>query len=216
MTKQLNTENEKMSYSLGMDVAASLIGMPFEFDKESLLLGINDILNQEQPRLPQEEFVELMQKFQQIMQEEQKKAQEAQAEAMSEAKGTNEAAAKEFFESNAKEIDVVTTESGLQYKIITAGSGATPKAEDKVKVHYTGTLPDGTVFDSSVQRGTPAEFPLNQVIPGWTEGLQLMQVGGKTKFFIPAELAYGDRGAGPQIGPGQMLIFEVELLDILS
>ncbi|UDQ96991.1 FKBP-type peptidyl-prolyl cis-trans isomerase [Lentisphaerota bacterium WC36G] len=216
MSKQLNTENEKMSYSLGMDVAASLIGMPFEFDKESLLLGINDILNQEQPRLPQEEFVQLMQKFQQTMQEEQQKAQEAQTAAMEEAKGKNEADAKDFLEKNANEIDIVTTESGLQYKIITAGTGATPKAEDKVKVHYTGTLPDGTVFDSSVERGTPAEFPLNQVIPGWTEGLQLMQVGGKTKFFIPAELAYGDRGAGPQIGPGQLLIFEVELLDILS
>ncbi len=216
MTKQLNTENDKMSYSLGMDVAASLVGMPFEFDKDALLLGINDILNQEQPRLPQEEFVELMQKFQTIMQEEQQKAQAAQAEVMGEAKEGNEAAAQEFFGKNAKEIDVLTTESGLQYKIVTAGTGATPKAEDKVQVHYTGTLPDGTVFDSSVERGTPAEFPLNQVIPGWTEGLQLMQVGGKNTFFIPAELAYGDRGAGPQIGPGQMLIFEVELLNILS
>ena len=216
MTKKLETEKDKMSYAIGMDIAANIINMPFEFDKDALMTGFNDILDREAPQLPQEEFISLMQKFQEMMQKEQQKMQEEHQKAAAEAKKVNDAAAKEFFAENGKKEGVITTESGLQYTVITEGDGASPKAEDKVKVHYVGTLPDGTTFDSSVERGTPAEFPLNQVIPGWTEALQLMKVGGKNKLFIPAELAYGDRGAGQLIAPGQMLIFEVELLDILG
>lgn len=112
------------------------------------------------------------------------------------------------------EDSVYTTPSGLKYMVVKKGTGKSPKATDSVKVHYTGTLPNGTVFDSSVERGEPITFPLNGVIPGWTEGLQLMQEGGKTVFYIPSNLAYGSRGAGPMIGPDQDLVFEVELIEV--
>ncbi|MDR2683849.1 MAG: FKBP-type peptidyl-prolyl cis-trans isomerase [Prevotellaceae bacterium] len=121
---------------------------------------------------------------------------------------------KEWLEKNKANDSVITTPSGLQYKIITLGTGAKPTADDNVKVHYHGTLLDGTVFDSSVQRGEPITFPLNQVIKGWTEGVQLMPVGSKFIFYIPSELGYGEQGAGGTIPPGATLIFEVELLDI--
>ncbi|WP_421799870.1 FKBP-type peptidyl-prolyl cis-trans isomerase [Haliscomenobacter sp.] len=126
----------------------------------------------------------------------------------------NIATGKKFLEDNKKRTGVVTTASGLQYEVMKAGTGAKPAATDQVTVHYEGTLLDGTVFDSSVKRGQPATFPLNRVIPGWTEGVQLMQVGSKYKFFIPSQLAYGDQGAGEDIPPHSTLIFEVELLKI--
>ena len=107
-----------------------------------------------------------------------------------------------------------TTASGLQYEVVTEGTGASPKTSDKVKVHYKGSLIDGTEFDSSYARGQPVEFPLGNVIPGWTEGLQLMKVGGKSKLYIPSQLAYGERGAGAKIGPNETLVFEVELLNV--
>ena len=121
---------------------------------------------------------------------------------------------KQYLATNGKREGVITTESGLQYEVIKEGSGSQPKLTDKVSVHYHGTLIDGTVFDSSVKRGTPASFPVSGVIAGWTEALQLMHVGDKWKLTIPSELAYGDRGAGELIGPNAALIFEVELLQI--
>lgn len=121
-----------------------------------------------------------------------------------------------FLESNKSREGVTTTESGLQYEVITAGTGAKPTADDQVRVHYHGTLIDGTVFDSSVDRGEPATFGVGQVIKGWTEALQLMSVGSKWKVFIPSELAYGERGAGNDIGPNSTLVFEVELLEIIA
>ena len=137
-------------------------------------------------------------------------AEKAKTEASS---AGNIAAGQAFLEANSKLEGVVTTDSGLQYEVLTAGEGANPKAEDTVRVHYHGTLVDGTVFDSSVERGQPAEFPLNRVIPGWTEGVQLMKVGSKYRFTIPSELAYGQRATG-KIKPNSTLIFDVELLDI--
>lgn len=128
----------------------------------------------------------------------------------------NKDEAVKFLEENAGKEGVVTTESGLQYEVLLAADGPKPKETDRVSVHYHGTLIDGTVFDSSVDRGEPAQFALNGVIPGWTEGIQLMSVGSKYKFYLPAELAYGDNGAGDVIQPGAMLIFEVELLEILK
>lgn len=119
-----------------------------------------------------------------------------------------------FLEDNAKKEGVTVTASGLQYKVITPGTGKSPQATDTVEVHYEGTLIDGTVFDSSYRRGESIEFPLNRVIPGWTEGVQLMQEGGKYRFFIPSRLAYGPRGAGGVIGPNQALIFDVELIKV--
>ena len=126
----------------------------------------------------------------------------------------NVAEGKKFLEENKKRPEVKTTNSGLQYEIMKAGAGAKPTANDKVTVHYHGTLLNGTVFDSSVERGQPATFGVNQVIPGWVEGLQLMPLGAKWKFFIPYDLAYGERGAGGEIGPFATLVFEVELLKI--
>lgn len=120
----------------------------------------------------------------------------------------------DFLAKNKTRSEVKTTDSGLQYEVLKEGSGAKPKASDKVTVHYTGTLIDGTVFDSSVERGQPASFPVNGVIPGWVEALQLMPTGSKWKLFIPSDLAYGERGAGANIGPNETLVFEVELLEI--
>lgn len=128
----------------------------------------------------------------------------------------NLSAGEEFLAANKAKPGVVTLESGLQYEILTAGTGPKPKLEDEVKCHYHGTTIDGTVFDSSVDRGEPATFPVNRVIPGWTEALQLMPVGSKWKLFIPAALAYGERGAGKDIKPNSTLIFEVELLEIVK
>ncbi|QWF72444.1 FKBP-type peptidyl-prolyl cis-trans isomerase [Methylomonas paludis] len=124
----------------------------------------------------------------------------------------NQAAGTAFLAENAKKPGVITTASGLQYQVLTEGTGATPKATDTVTVHYEGTTIDGKVFDSSYKRGAPASFPLNRVIPGWTEGLQLIKEGGKSRLFIPANLAYGARQAGPDIGPNSTLIFDVELI----
>ena len=121
-----------------------------------------------------------------------------------------------FLERNGAREEVITTDSGLQYEVLVSGDGASPAPADLVTVHYTGTLIDGTVFDSSVQRGQPAEFPANRLIPGWVEALQLMQVGDKWMLYIPSDLAYGERGAGGAIGPNQTLIFEIELLGVRS
>ena len=133
---------------------------------------------------------------------------------MQEAAGPNKIEGQKFLEANMLKEGVTTTASGLQYKVIKAGSGNKPKATDTVTVHYQGTLVNGTEFDSSYRRGQPVSFPVNGVIPGWTEALQLMEAGAKWQIVIPSNLAYGDRGAGPQIGPNATLIFEIELISI--
>ncbi len=190
-----------------MDIGASFKKLPVPINLDAALEGIKAVFHGEKPQIDQQEFMELMRKFQQEL----RAAAEKQAAAAGE---DNRKQEQEFLAKNKEDKDVVTTASGLQYKVLQAGTGARPTANSVVTVHYTGTLPDGTVFDSSVKRGEPATFPVNGVIPGWTEALQIMQVGSKYKLFIPAALAYGKRGAGQLIGPDQMLIFEVELLDI--
>ncbi len=174
-------------------------------DKELILKGITDQLH-DKSQMTEEEMVATLKEYDAAVKA---KAEKKQAEDA--AKASEEA--KTFLVENAKAEGVMVTESGIQYSVITKADGPKPAAEDTVTVHYVGTLVDGTEFDSSVKRGQPAQFPLNRVIPGWTEGVQLMSVGEKYKFVIPAELGYGEQGAG-SIPPGSTLIFEVELLNI--
>lgn len=193
---------EKVSYALGLSLGNNLKNSGIDsLDYAKLAKGIEDVLEQKTPEMGVQEAQAIISEFFQALQE---KASEATI-----------IAGKSFLAENAKRDGVVTLASGLQYEVITAGTGETPVASDKVKVHYHGTLIDGTVFDSSVSRGEPATFGVTQVISGWVEALQLMPVGSKWKLFIPSNLAYGAQGAGQQIGPHTTLVFEVELIDIV-
>ncbi len=193
---------EKVSYALGLSLGNNLSESGLTaLDYDKLAQGIKDVLEHNQPEISLQEAQTILQKF---FQELQAKANEKNIEA-----------GKKFLAENAQRPEVKTTASGLQYEIIREGNGKKPTAADTVKVHYEGTLLDGTVFDSSVRRGEPATFGVTQVIAGWVEALQLMTVGSKWKLFIPSELAYGARGAGQTIAPHSTLIFEVELLDIV-
>lgn len=200
------TEQQKRSYALGQNMAGGLRSAGVEYESEYLFAGFSDAMLDKQLMTDEEIQTALITMQQEIQQ----KQMEAQVKLMEEKSVT----AKAYLESNATLEGVATTDSGLQYKVITEGSGAKPVAEDTVTVHYEGKLIDGTVFDSSIQRGEPATFPLSGVIAGWTEGLQLMSVGSKWQFTIPPELAYGQRGAGGAIGPNEVLVFDVELLGI--
>jgi len=204
---ELKTDEQKLSYALGLDLGAYFKSLGENIDLDILHKGVVDSYKGNTPLLSGEEAAEIQQKYAQKQQEERLKQT---VEMISK----NKKAADEFLKENAKKEGVTTTASGLQYKVVTKAEGPKPKAEDTVKVHYSGKLLDGTEFDSSVSRGEPAVFPLNQVIPGWTEAVQLMNVGSKFQIFLPPDLAYGDRGAPPVIEPGSMLIFDVELLGI--
>ena len=193
---------EKISYALGLSLGNNLINSGIsELDYAKLAKGIQDVLEQNQPEFSYQEAQQVINTFFEALQA---KASEAAI-----ATGEN------FLAENSKRPEVVTLPSGLQYEILTKGTGNIAKANDTVKVHYHGTLIDGNVFDSSVNRGEPATFGVTQVISGWVEALQLMPVGSKWKLFIPSDLAYGAQGAGQAIGPHTTLIFEVELLDIV-
>ena len=201
------TLHDRVSYFYGADVARSFRDNGVEVDLDIFFQGLKDTLEKKPTKYTQEELDTAMNQFAQAMMA---KTQKDQAEA-----GTKNAEEGEkFLAENSKRKGVTTTPSGLQYEVIKAGDGAKPSATDTVSVHYHGTLVNGKVFDSSVQRGEPVSFPVNGVIPGWTEALQLMTVGSKWKLFIPAKLAYGERGAGQDIGPNSTLVFEVELLKI--
>ena len=192
---------DKVSYALGLSLGQNMASSgvkTIEFD--DLVAGMKAIMNKEKPAISFEEAQEVLNKF----------FKELEAKVAGKAKEEGEA----FLAANAKREGVNVTASGLQYEVLTAAEGKKPKATDKVKVHYEGTLIDGTVFDSSYRRGEAISFGLNQVIKGWTEGVQLMSIGSKYKFFIPYNLAYGERGAGAQIPPYAALIFTVELLGI--
>lgn len=205
--EELHSSEQKISYIMGLDVAARMEGLGYTLNQDAFLLGLQESDLETGRSLSNESM-------QQTMQEAQALYQQRQEQEIAKQGASNQSAGDAFLAANAKKAGVKTTPSGLQYKIITAGDGTMPSAEDTVQVHYRGTLIDGTEFDSSYKHGGPATFPLNGVIPGWTEGLQLLSKGGKAELYIPAELAYGPRGMGQVIGPNSALVFEVELLDI--
>ncbi len=202
-----NKEFDRISYALGLSMGNNFKASGIkEINVQDFADGVAAVYSGLAPRMSYDEAKAEIQRFFGEMQKE----QEEQAARMAD---VNAKAGREFLLENGKRVEVKTTESGLQYEVLTEGKGAKPTASDKVTVHYTGKLIDGTVFDSSVERGEPATFGVTQVIPGWVEALQLMSEGAKYRLYIPSQLAYGPQGAGP-IGPNQTLIFDVELLKI--
>ncbi|QZE14604.1 FKBP-type peptidyl-prolyl cis-trans isomerase [Halosquirtibacter laminarini] len=203
MAETFTSPIEKLSYALGLSMASNIIGAGIkEVDSEKVLEALNDALNGAELKLGAEEANATIQSF----------LNEKHAEAASESLVEGES----FLAENATKEGVIVMDCGIQYITLQEGNGAKPTLEQQVKCHYHGTLLDGSVFDSSVERNDPATFPLNAVIQGWQIALQEMQVGEKRRLFIPSNLAYGEQGAGGAIGPNQTLIFEVELLDIVS
>ena len=199
--QKLNNEIDSVSYSLGVNIGENIKTQFPDIDIKNFEAAIKDVLDDSKE--PTVSGADAQKKIQEYFSKQQAKASESVVEE-----------GRKFLTANSKKENVITLESGLQYEVIKAGEGAKPSLNDQVTTHYHGTLIDGTVFDSSVERGQPASFPVNGVIKGWTEALQLMNVGSKWRLFVPYDLAYGERGAGPQIGPFTTLIFEVELISI--
>jgi FKBP-type peptidyl-prolyl cis-trans isomerase FklB len=204
---QLKDQKDKASYSIGYDIGETFKKQKVELNPDALFGGLKDALAGKEASMTKEDREKTLQDFQ-------KEMMEKQVAASKEAATKNAAEGEKFLTENKKKPDVKTTASGLQYKVLKEGSGASPKETDTVVVNYKGTLIDGTEFDSSFKRNEPASFQVNRVIKGWIEGLQLMKPGAKYQLFIPAALAYGERGAGQLIGPNATLLFEVELLSI--
>lgn len=204
---ELKTEEQKVSYSLGLIIGEKLKRDAVNLDQAAFQSAIQAVYAGDEPLMNREEMAQTMQAFQQKKAEEERLKKEKLIK-------ENFAKGQAFLAENGKKAGVKTTESGLQYEELNAGSGKQPTEEDTVKVHYRGTLIDGTEFDSSYARNEPVAFPLKGVIPGWTEGLQLMKEGGKARLVIPSELAYGPGGMGNAIGPNETLVFEVELLEV--
>ncbi|MFK7779023.1 MAG: FKBP-type peptidyl-prolyl cis-trans isomerase [Gimesia sp.] len=203
----LKNTKQKNSYAVGYNLGQSLMKDQLNLDPQTLAKGIIDAMAKNKPLMTEDEVRATLLSFQQEM----RKQQEAK---MKQEKAANAAKGKQFLEANAKKEGVKTTKSGLQYKVIKKGTGKTPGLKDSVTTHYRGTLIDGKEFDSSYKRNQPATFPVSGVIKGWTEALQLMKEGDKFQLFIPSELAYGQRGSGQDIGPGAVLVFDIELLKV--
>ncbi len=205
MTDQFTSIDERASYGIGRQVGEQLARQPFDgMSTRAVLAGIEDVLNGNPTQVSDADIKAAIDELnKRIMQQQNENADRLAAQG------------EEFLEENAKRDEVKITETGLQYEVLASGDGETPSESSKVKVHYHGTLVDGTVFDSSVDRGEPIEFSVNGVIAGWTEALQMMKTGDKWKLFIPHNLAYGANGAGGVIGPYQALVFEVELLAVV-
>jgi FKBP-type peptidyl-prolyl cis-trans isomerase FklB len=205
--EDLNSQKKKVSYAIGLDIGKNFKTRAMDIDLDILFQGLRDAQGSGQPLLSNEEIQKTMTQFQQDMMKVEQEKRMGQATA-------NKAKEDAFLKKNAMEPGIKVTTSGLQYRVISNGSGPLPKVNDTVKVHYRGTLLDGSEFDSSYKRNQPAVFPLNGVIKGWTEALQMMKVGSKWQIFLPSNLAYGEQGAGQVIGPNSTLIFDVELLSI--
>jgi FKBP-type peptidyl-prolyl cis-trans isomerase FklB len=207
--KKLITQREQVSYALGINIGRNFKQSFIDVDPDTLLVGLKEALVSDSCSLLSEaEFEAVLNALEKDVRAKQTMAKKVESE-------KNKQEGESFLANNAKQPGVITTKSGLQYKVLASGKGKTPTASSKVKVHYTGKLINGKVFDSSVERGQPAEFPVNGVIKGWTEALQLMKTGDKWMLYIPANLAYGEQGGGGVIPPGAALIFEVELLEVL-
>jgi FKBP-type peptidyl-prolyl cis-trans isomerase FklB len=204
---QLKDQKDKESYSLGYQFGQSLKSQGIDLNLDIYASGIRDAFEGKESQMSQEEIRSTIMELQ-------KRVMAARQKEMKETAAKNLEEGKKFLAENQKKEGIKTLPSGLQYKVLTEGSGKMPKAEDTVTVNYKGTLTDGTEFDSSYKRGQPATFQVKGVIKGWTEALQLMKEGSKWQLFIPPELAYGERGAGREIGPNATLIFEVELLTV--
>lgn len=197
-----DTQVEKFSYALGLSMASNLLQSQIKtVELQSMFDAIADVMEGRSPRISPQDANKIIEEYFVLQQQR--------------IGSINQKEGEDFLQKNKQNEGVVELESGLQYQVITEGNGAKPKLTDKVKCHYHGTLLDGTIFDSSVQRNQPAVFPVNGVIKGWIEALQLMNTGSKWKLFIPSDLAYGEHGTGSSIGPKATLIFEVELLDIV-
>jgi FKBP-type peptidyl-prolyl cis-trans isomerase FklB len=203
----VQSEQHKISYSLGYNIGRDFSQKKLDIDLDVLMRGMKDALSGSTTALSEDEMRQAMMDLQKNMMAQQQQQVQQLAK-------TNEQAGKAFLAENRQKEGVKTTMSGLQYKVISKGTGKKPGPDDKVTVHYRGRLLDGTEFDSSYKRDKPATFPVGGVIPGWTEGLQLMKEGAKWQLFIPPNLAYGEKGAGPMIGPNATLVFEVELISI--
>lgn len=201
-------ELDRISYALGLSMGNNFRSSGIEkINVADFADGVNAVFTGEKPRMTYDEAKEEIRKFFTEMERRQQEASQAMAK-------VNAEAGEKFLKENGNRPEVVTTASGLQYEVIKEGEGASPKPGDNVTVHYTGKLIDGTVFDSSVERGQPATFGVTQVIPGWVEALQMMKEGSQWRLFIPSALAYGPNGAGPTIGPNATLIFDVELIKV--
>lgn len=205
---------ERASYLFGYQIGEQIGAQGDDIDVNMVMRGQREALEGQEPVLSPAVIQTTQQEWRAFIQGRQKEEQARKAEEDKVSGTKNQEAGKKYLDENGKRPGVTTTPSGLQYEVLTQGTGEKPGPTDTVTVHYHGTLIDGTVFDSSVKRGTPATFPLDRVIKGWTEGLQLMKTGSKYRFTIPSELAYGSRSAGPVIGPNSTLIFDVELISL--
>lgn len=205
----LESENDKASYAMGARMGRTLKARGLELNMDTFMRGVNDMLADREPALSQEEMGQVMSDLRKRVMAEQQERRKKEAE-------ENLAKGNAFLEENKDKPGVKVLPSGLQYKVLQEGTGRTPTETDRVKTQYRGTLMDGTEFDSSYERGEPSEFPVNRVIAGWTEALQLMKEGAKWQLFIPPDLAYTERGRGSTIPPSATLIFEIELLEIVE
>jgi FKBP-type peptidyl-prolyl cis-trans isomerase FklB len=211
---ELKTEKDRISYAIGIDVGKGITNRQVEVNPDALAAGVKAIVSGGKPLLTQEQLEEAMTALKTTMQAKMAEQMKSQQVEKKEAGEKNKKEGEKFLAENKTKEGVKTTASGLQYKIMTPGTGPKPTSNDTVVVHYRGTLLDGKEFDSSYKRGEPMEFPVTQVIKGWTEALLMMPVGSKWQIYIPSELAYGERGTGRDIGPNSVLQFDVELVSI--